>query len=94
MIRRIEIEASNVFWSDSAELVSIVAGDSTFILKFDQDAVENAFASGEEIDEDEGIEAAFEVLGEIPETVKTATWVGDCFIYTNSGEHQHVSQDS
>jgi coatomer subunit beta' len=34
--------------------------------------------------EEDGIEAAFDVLGEINETVKTGLWVGDCFIYTNS----------
>ena len=32
---------------------------------------------------DEGIEDAFEVLGEMPDIVSTATWVGDCFLYTN-----------
>lgn len=34
--------------------------------------------------EDDGIEQAFDVLGEVNETVKTGLWVGDCFIYTNS----------
>lgn len=32
---------------------------------------------------DEGIEDAFEVLGEMPDIVSTACWVGDCFLYTN-----------
>ena len=26
------------------------------------------------------------VVGEIEDLVKTGLWVGDCFIYTNSGE--------
>lgn len=26
----------------------------------------------------------FQVLGEMPESVRTGLWVGDCFIYTNS----------
>merc|ERR1711881_577047 len=38
---------------------------------------------GDEISED-GVEEAFDVLGEVQETVKTGLWVGDCFIYTNS----------
>ena len=42
------------------------------------------FDSGKQIEED-GIEEAFEVVGELPETVKNGTWVGDCFIFTNSG---------
>ena len=33
---------------------------------------------------EDGIEDAFDVLGEVGETVKTGLWVGDCFIYTNS----------
>lgn len=33
---------------------------------------------------EDGIEDAFDVLGEVSEQVKTGLWVGDCFIYTNS----------
>jgi coatomer subunit beta' len=32
---------------------------------------------------EDGIEDAFTVLNEINESVRTAIWVGDCFIYTN-----------
>ena len=32
----------------------------------------------------DGYPDAFEVLGEIEETVKTGVWVGDCFIFTNA----------
>lgn len=35
------------------------------------------------MDED-GVEAAFEVVTDINESVRTGQWVGDCFIYTNS----------
>ena len=38
---------------------------------------------GSKIDED-GIEDAFEVVGEVAEVMRTGVWVGDCFIYTNS----------
>lgn len=34
--------------------------------------------------EEDGVEAAFEVVTDINETVRTGEWVGDCFIYTNS----------
>merc|ERR1712055_307308 len=37
----------------------------------------------EKVSED-GIEDAFDVIGEVTESVKTGLWVGDCFIYTNS----------
>lgn len=36
-----------------------------------------------QVDED-GVEAAFEVVTDINESVRTGQWVGDCFIYTNS----------
>lgn len=52
-------------------------------MKYNSEAVEKAQGNKEEIGED-GIEEAFDVVGEIDETVKTGVWVGDCFIYTNS----------
>ena len=61
----------------------VAAEDSFYILQYRAEAATEALASNEGIDED-GIEAAFEVVGEIEETVKTGLWVGDCFIYTNS----------
>lgn len=61
----------------------IAAEDSYYILQYKAEAVTEAFSSNEGIDED-GIEAAFDVVGEIEEKVKTGMWVGDCFIYTNS----------
>lgn len=72
-----------VMWSDSGELVCVAAEDSYYILQYKAEAVSQAQASNEGIDDD-GIEAAFDVVGEIEETVKTGLWVGDCFIYTNS----------
>lgn len=42
--------------------------------------------AGKEIGED-GIEDAFEVLQEISARVQTATWVGDCLIYTGAAWH-------
>ncbi|CAG2256646.1 COPB2 [Mytilus edulis] len=85
LVRRIEITPKNIFWSENGELVCITTEESFFILKYNQEAVDNARSSGskEDITED-GIEDAFEVIGEIEETVKTGIWVGDCFIYTNS----------
>ena len=61
----------------------MAAEDSFYILQYRAEAATEALTSNEGIDED-GIEAAFEVVGEIEEMVKTGLWVGDCFIYTNS----------
>ncbi|XP_077963442.1 coatomer subunit beta' isoform X2 [Gasterosteus aculeatus] len=83
LIRRIEIQPKHIFWSDSGELVCIGTDESFFVLRYLPDRVAAALESKEEATED-GIEGAFEVLGEISEVVKTGAWVGDCFIYTSS----------
>lgn len=72
-----------VMWSDSGELVCVASEDSYYILQYKSDAVSEALSTNQGIDED-GVEAAFDVVGEIEEAVKTGLWVGDCFIYTNS----------
>ena len=68
---------------ETGELCCIATEDSYFILKHQADAVAAAAENPEKVTED-GIEDAFDVLGEVSETVKTGLWVGDCFIYTNS----------
>ncbi|TMS07910.1 Coatomer subunit beta' [Larimichthys crocea] len=83
MIRRIEIQPKHIFWSDSGELVCIATDESFFVLRYLAEKVAAAQESKEQMTED-GIEDAFEVLGEISEVVKTGVWVGDCFIYTSS----------
>jgi hypothetical protein len=143
LVRRVEIEAKNVFWSDQGHLVVIASEESFYVLKYNaqvdtlipfslkhtqtrivglcmismlvcplcffpslltlsshslihtilrvctvislcMQAVAEAIESGQEIEED-GIEAAFDVVSDVAEVIKTGKWVGDCFIYTNSG---------
>uniref|UniRef100_A0A672H5A5 Coatomer subunit beta' n=1 Tax=Salarias fasciatus TaxID=181472 RepID=A0A672H5A5_SALFA len=83
LIRRIEIQPKHIFWSDSGELVSIATDESFFVLRYLPERVLAAQEAKEAMAED-GIEDAFEVLGEVQEVVKTGLWVGDCFIYTSS----------
>ncbi|KAF6028093.1 COPB2 [Bugula neritina] len=83
LVRRIEIVPKLVLWSETGEHVCIATEESFYILKYSADAVEAAKADPELLTAD-GIEDAFEVVGEVEETVKTGCWVGDCFIYTNS----------
>ncbi|OTF72814.1 hypothetical protein BLA29_013379 [Euroglyphus maynei] len=85
LIRRIEIQPKNVYWSENGELVAICSEDSFYILRYNGDAVVTAREnkSSDTITED-GIEDAFDVIGEIQEAVKTGLWLGDCFIYTNN----------
>ncbi|XP_037299736.1 coatomer subunit beta' isoform X1 [Manduca sexta] len=83
LIRRIEIQPRHVFWSESGNLVCLATDDTYFVLRYNAAVATRARESNTGITED-GIEDAFEVVGEVNETVKTGLWVGDCFIYTNS----------
>ncbi|TDL30082.1 coatomer protein [Rickenella mellea] len=83
VVRRIEVNAKNVSWSGTGNLVAILADDSFYVLRFDRDAYNARLESGEEIG-DEGVEEAFDVVAEVSESVKTCKWIGDCFIYTNA----------
>ncbi|XP_066253484.1 coatomer subunit beta' [Euwallacea similis] len=82
LVRRIEIQPKAVYWADSGSLVCLATEDSYYILSFDVDQVQKA-RENNEVAED-GVESAFDVLGEINESVRTGLWVGDCFIYTNA----------
>ncbi|KAA8564179.1 hypothetical protein EYC84_011126 [Monilinia fructicola] len=82
LVRRIEVEPTEVYWSENGELVAIACEDTFYVLRFSRENYIAALNAGE-VDED-GVEAAFEVVTDINETVRTGEWVGDCFIYTNS----------
>ncbi|KAF9554871.1 coatomer protein [Agrocybe pediades] len=83
VVRRIEVDAKNIFWSGTNSLVAIASDDSFYVLRFDRDAYNERIEEGAEIT-DEGVEEAFEVVAEISDSVKTGKWVGDCFIYTTA----------
>ncbi|KAI9695479.1 MAG: hypothetical protein M1820_008581 [Bogoriella megaspora] len=82
LVRRIEVDPKNVYWSESGELVTLACEDTFYVLRFSREAYTAALQANE-VDED-GVEAAFEVITDINESVRTGQWVGDCFIYTNS----------
>ncbi|KAK8079476.1 coatomer subunit beta' [Apiospora hydei] len=82
LVRRIEVEPKEVYWSDSGELVALACEDTCYVLRFSREAYVEAIQAGQE-DED-GVEAAFDVITDISESVRTGEWIGDCFIYTNS----------
>ncbi|MFH4978669.1 hypothetical protein AB6A40_005378 [Gnathostoma spinigerum] len=81
LIRRIEIAAKHVYWSDSGEMVAVAGEDSFYILKYNANVVNDVDPADVPVD---GFEDAFDVIGEQQETVKTAIWIGDCFIFTTA----------
>ena len=96
LVRRIEVDPRNVFWSDSGELgriflyglklltaiVTLACEDTFYVLRFSREAYEAGVANGD-VDED-GVEAAFELLTDQAEKATSGCWVGDCFVYTTS----------
>ncbi|KAF9074741.1 coatomer WD associated region-domain-containing protein [Rhodocollybia butyracea] len=84
IVRRVDVDAKNIFWSTTNSLVAIVAEDSFYILRFDREAYESKLEEGEVENTDEGVEEAFEVVADVQESIKTAKWIGDCLIYTTS----------
>lgn len=62
--------------------MTLACEDAFYVLRFDRDEYVAAVQNGTV--EDDGVEAAFEVITDIHESVRTGEWVGDCFIYTTS----------
>lgn len=85
LVRRINVDAQQVFWAPGGDRVVITTADSFYVLAFQSDAYAQTIAAGVPLG-DEGFEDAFEVLAEIPETVRTGRWAGDCFVYTNAAQ--------
>ncbi|KAJ1938034.1 Coatomer subunit beta', partial [Linderina pennispora] len=84
IVRRIDVEPKNIFWSESGEFFAVATEDSYFVLRYNRDAfLESAQQNGNQTGE-EGVEEAVEFITEIQETVRSGCWIGDCFIYTNS----------
>ena len=89
LVRRIDVDARDVIWSDNGELLMIINNiDDTsseeraaYALGFNRDVYENFLASEEELSED-GIDEAFDVLYEVNDPISSGKWVGDVFIFT------------
>ena len=74
VVRRIEVSVRDVKWSEAGELVAIISDASFYVLQYDRDAVEAAAGTAQPED---GIEEAFDLLHEVPETVRTGV-CGSC----------------
>lgn len=83
LVRRIDVDATDIVWSESGELVLIVSSDASYALKFDKDIFVEALEAGN-IDPEDGVEDSFEVLYDVNDSVTSGKWVGDVFIFTTS----------
>ncbi|SCU93171.1 LADA_0G01706g1_1 [Lachancea dasiensis] len=91
LVRRIDVDAKEVVWSDNGELVMMInntddnnAEESpAYVLEFNKEVYESFSANDEDAGE-EGIEEAFDVLYEVSDHISSGKWVGDVFIYTTA----------
>jgi coatomer subunit beta' len=87
-VRRIDVVPKDVIWSEDGTNVVLVCSDNFYVLRHDKTALAATLASGEAIDDD-GIEAAFDLISEISEKVVSGLWVSDCFVYVSSSQRLH-----
>ncbi|QEU62164.1 Sec27 [Kluyveromyces lactis] len=89
LVKRIDVDAKDIIWSDNGELVMVINKDhetdsaeeaNAYALLFNKDVYDEAVSAGS-IDED-GVEDAFDVLYEVSEGITSGKWVGDVFIFT------------
>jgi coatomer subunit beta' len=66
LVRRIEVEPKQVYWSESGELVAIACEDTFYVLRFSRENYIEAVQSGEV--EEDGVESAFEVITDVNES--------------------------
>lgn len=83
IVRRVDVEATDVIWSESGELVMIVSPETSYTLKFDRDIFVEALENNT-IDPEEGVEESFDLLFDVTETIVSGQWVGDVFIFTTT----------
>jgi hypothetical protein len=63
-VRRIDVATENVYWNPAGDMLCLTTATGFYILRYNQDAVAEAFAAGVPMDDD-GIEEAFEVITEV-----------------------------
>jgi coatomer subunit beta' len=89
-VRKIDVNAKEVYWSDGGNLVCISTDEGAYVLSYNAQAAASAIAMGQVSDED-GIDGTFDLLYEINDTVSSGKWVGDCFIYMNNAGRLNYS---
>jgi coatomer subunit beta' len=77
LVRRIDVCPKQVYWSDSGSHVALVIDDNYFILQFKRESLQ------QQADE-EGLSDSFVLEHEVIESVVSAIWLSECFLYTTS----------
>ncbi|GMG21209.1 unnamed protein product [Ambrosiozyma monospora] len=83
LVRRVDVDADDVIWSENGELVLVVSNGAAYALSFDRDVFLEHVNNGD-VSEEEGVEDSMSVLYDVEDQVVSGKWVGDVFIYTSS----------
>ena len=71
--------STTVFWSEDGDNVALCCEDAFYILSCDRALITAAVQTGK-VDED-GVDGSFSLNHSFGDRVRTAVWVGDCFIF-------------
>jgi coatomer subunit beta' len=89
-VQKIDATPKDVYWSDSGNMVLLATEESAYVLAYNGQKVAQAIAMGQ-ISAEDGVDGSFDLLYEIGDTITSGKWVGDCFIYVNSGGRLNYS---
>ncbi|SMN19022.1 similar to Saccharomyces cerevisiae YGL137W SEC27 Essential beta'-coat protein of the COPI coatomer, involved in ER-to-Golgi and Golgi-to-ER transport [Maudiozyma saulgeensis] len=90
MVRRLDINPGNVYWSDAGELLMVTNGNldpaadeaKAQALFFDKEKYLEAVEAAKDDWKGDDIAETMEVLYEVNESITSGKWVGDVFIFT------------
>jgi len=86
IVQRIDVAATNVLWSDTADLLAIITSDSFFVVRYNRSRVDAALEASQGVLGADGVDDAFSVLHEQADRIGTGRWSGECFVFcTHSG---------
>ena len=83
LVRKIDIEPKSIYWSENGKFVTICCKDQFFILEYKASVLAQYIEEDYEIPSD-GIEESFDLVYEVNESVLSAVWVDECFVYSTS----------
>lgn len=83
LVRTVAVEAENIYWSDEGDLVLISSADSAYALSYAKEVFQEHMSNGD-IDPEEGVESAFDLVFEVDDQILSGKWIGNVFIYTSN----------
>lgn len=91
-IQKIEISCKDIIWNPTSNQLTITSTGNFYLLRYNAGRVKEALKANEV--SEEGVDEAFAIDAEIPETVVSGIWLKRCFFFlTNQNKLNYVVQD-